>query len=291
MTIKNRVQALGAHTSIAGGLHLAIENSRIFNGTALQIFSKNNNQWQGKVITHEMIDLWNEALSKSPIREIAIHDSYLINLCSPDDSTLEKSKEAFLDEHLRAEMLGIRLLNFHPGAAVTRSLAESISLVAENINIIHDKTKNQRTISVIELTAGQGTTLGSKFEEVAEIINLIEDKNRVGVCIDTCHIFAAGYDIRTKLSYEKTIEEFDKIIGLNNLKLIHLNDSKQGLGSRKDRHEHIGKGNIGIDGFKFIMQDNRLIDVPMVIETPKEKELLEDIDNIKLLRSLALHLD
>lgn len=286
LTKAKEKKLLGAHTSMAGGLHKAIERSEIFGGTALQIFSKNNNQWQGKPLTAEIINQWNTSLQSSPIQAVAIHDSYLINLCSPNEITLEKSLQAFIDEHERAELLGIKLLNFHPGAAVSRNKDEAIKLVAENINVAHDKTKNQSTISVIELTAGQGTTLGASFEEVAEMIYLIEDKNRVGVCIDTCHIFAAGYDIRTDAAYKLTMKNFDAVIGLDKLMLMHLNDSKQGLGSRKDRHEHIGKGHIGFDGFKFVMQDEKLQHIPMVLETPKGDECLEDIENMRVLREL-----
>lgn len=280
---------LGAHTSVAGGLHRAVERSQTFAGTALQIFSKNNNRWAAPPLDTDAIEQWQSALAGSPIplSAVAIHDSYLINLCSPDETTLSRSIEAFIDEHRRAGQLGVRLLNFHPGAACGRDQESAIALVAQNINHAHEATQGLDTISVIETTAGQGTTLGAKFEEIAAIIAQIDDQSRVGVCLDTCHVFAAGYDIRTEYGYHEMIEEFDSLIGLERLLLFHLNDSKASLGSRVDRHEHIGKGKIGEEGFRALMADERFTNVPMVIETPKGKEMLEDIENLNLLRSFV----
>jgi len=276
---------IGAHTSVAGGLYKAVERSRTFEGTAIQIFSKNNNRWSAPPLDEEAISLWRSALTDSAIESVAIHDSYLINLCSPDPDTLARSLDAFIDEHTRAAQLGIRLLNFHPGAACGRDREEAVALVAENINRAHEATAGNDTISVIETTAGQGTTLGHRFEEIAAIIDGVDDKSRVAVCIDTCHVFAAGYDIRTRDGYEETIAEFDALIGLDRLLLLHLNDSKAAFGSRVDRHEHIGKGAIGEEGFRMLMSDERLIDVPKVIETPKGKDMTEDVENLALLRS------
>ncbi len=280
---------LGAHTSVAGGLHLAVERSQTFGGTALQIFSKNNNRWAAPPLAPEAIQQWQSALLDSPIplSAVAIHDSYLINLCSPDETTIGRSIEAFIDEHRRAAQLGVRLLNFHPGAACGRAPESAIALVAENINHAHEATQELDTISVIETTAGQGTTLGARFEEIAAIIAQVDDQSRVGVCLDTCHVFAAGYDIRTERGYREMIEEFDALIGLKRLLLFHVNDSKATLGSRVDRHEHIGKGKIGEEGFRALMSDERFAAVPMVIETPKGKEMLEDIENLNLLRSFV----
>lgn len=280
---------LGAHTSVAGGLHRAVERSGAFKGTALQIFSKNNNQWEGKRLTNEIAEAWFQSLATSPIDRdaVAIHDSYLINLCATNEETFRKSYRAFLDEHRRAERLGVRLLNFHPGCAMDRDRESAIAIIAEQLNRVHEETEGFSTISVLETTAGQGTTIGYRFEELAAIIARIDDPNRIAVCLDTCHVFAAGYDISTERGYEETIGEFDALIGLDRLVLFHLNDSKRECGSRVDRHEHIGKGRIGETGFRMLMADERFVDVPKVIETPKGKEMLEDIENLELLRSFV----
>lgn len=278
---------LGAHTSVAGGLYKAVERSRIFGGTALQIFSKNNNQWSGKELTEDVIRDWFDALQDSPIdlSATAIHDSYLINLCATNPETFRKSYDAFLDEHRRAERLGVKLLNFHPGAAIDRDRESAIGIIAEQVNRIHEETKGFSTVSVLETTAGQGTTIGYRFEELAAIIDQIEDRDRVAVCIDTCHVFAAGYDISTEGGYDSMMEEFDSLIGLDRIMLFHLNDSKREAGSRVDRHDHIGKGCIGETPFRMLMADARFESVPMVIETPKGKDLIEDVENLNLLRS------
>ncbi|MEO5929923.1 MAG: deoxyribonuclease IV [Candidatus Kapaibacterium sp.] len=276
---------IGAHTSIAGGLYRAVERSRLFDGTAMQIFSKNNNRWNAPPLSEEAIAAWHGAAGAFPLDSIAIHDSYLINLCSTDQITFARSLEAFIDEHRRAAQLGIRLLNFHPGAAVGRERGSALKIVAERINMAHEATKDLRTISVIETTAGQGSTLGYRFEEIADIISRVDDGGRVAVCIDTCHIFAAGYDIRTERGYDEAMEEFDGMIGIGKLALMHLNDSKAELGSRVDRHEHIGKGRIGETAFRMVMSDSRLAMIPKVIETPKGEDLRGDVENIALLRS------
>lgn len=238
-------------------------------------------------MTAEELRRWHDLAPEIGLENIAIHDSYLINLCSPDPLTYRRSLKAFIDEHRRAAALGIRILNFHPGAAMTRSRDEAVTIVAHQINKAHQATKDLKTISTIETTAGQGTTLGNRFEEVAAIVDLVEDQKRIGVCIDTCHIFAAGYDIRTHKGYLAVMREFDRLIGIDRLKLMHLNDSRADFESRVDRHAHIGKGKIGQEAFRSIMRDRRLRRVPMVIETPKGADLAEDIENIGLLRSLA----
>lgn len=278
---------LGAHTSVAGGVHKAIERSRIFDGTAIQIFSKNNNRWEAPPFSSEQLDAWRAASAAFPLDAAAIHDSYLINLCSPNPETFERSLEAFIDEHRRAAQLGIKLLNFHPGAACGRERGEAIELVAERMNLAHEATAGLGTISVIETTAGQGSTLGYRFEEIAAIMRAVDDQSRVAVCVDTCHVFAAGYDISTEKGYEETMEEFDATIGTERILLFHLNDSKAALGSRVDRHEHIGKGRIGETAFRMLMADPRFRDTPMVLETPKGKDLREDVENLALLRSFV----
>jgi deoxyribonuclease-4 len=278
---------LGAHTSVAGGLHKAVTRSETYQGTAMQIFSKNNSQWAAPPLPADAVDAWHQALAASPIRAVAIHDSYLINLCSPDQTTLSRSIEAFIDEHRRAAELGVRLLNFHPGAACGRDRESAIAMVAEHINLAHEATTGLDTVSVIETTAGQGTTLGYRFEEISRIMAQIDDSSRVAVCLDTCHVFAAGYEIRTETGYRETFEEFEALIGLERLVLFHLNDSKTDLGSRVDRHEHIGKGKIGEEAFRMLMADPRFVDVPKVIETPKGKDMAEDVANLDLLRSFV----
>jgi len=279
-------QLLGAHTSTEGGIAAALDLASKLGFTAMQIFSKNNNRWSAKPFSEKEINDFKTKHAASIIQFTVVHDSYLINLCASSSEILEKSRAAYLDELNRCEQLGIPYLNFHPGSHMGAGEKEGIKLIAESLNIAHEKTKGFKVNSMIEVTAGQGSTLGYRFEQVREIIDLIEVKNRMSVCIDTAHIFAAGYDIKSPVSYEETIKEFDEIVGLKLLKCIHMNDSKKPLGSRVDRHEHIGKGFIGKEGFKNIMNDKRLEHVPKVLETPKGKEHLEDVENLKVLKSL-----
>lgn len=278
---------IGAHTSISGGVPNAVDLAEKLNFSAMQIFSKNNNRWAAKAFTDTVINEFKTKLNSSGINFTVVHDSYLINLCSLNEELLEKSRTAFLDELTRCEQLGIPFLNFHPGAHGGAGDEDGIKLIAESLNIVHKKTNNYKTSSMIEVTAGQGSAVGYKFEHIRKIIDLVEQKERMSVCIDTAHIFAAGYDIRTPQAYEKTMKEFDNIIGLEKLKCFHMNDSKKELGSRVDRHEHIGKGFIGLDGFRNIMNDKQLERVPKILETPKGKEQLEDVENIKVLLSLV----
>ncbi len=280
-------QLLGAHTSTQGGVSAAITLAEKLNFTAIQIFTKNNNQWKGKVLTQNEADEFKQKLSASSIKVVVSHDSYLINLCSSKPELLEKSREAFVDELERCEMLGIPYLNFHPGAHGGMGEEEGIKLIAESLNLAHQKTKNYKVQSMLEATAGQGTAIGYTFEHLKKIIDLVDEKERMCVCIDTAHIFAAGYDIKDKKNYNKVIEDFNEIIGLDLLKCFHMNDSKKPLASRVDRHDHIGKGFIGLEGFTNIMNDKRLLHIPKILETPKGKEQLEDLENIKTLRSLC----
>ena len=280
------MQLLGAHVSISGGVSKAVERAEKLGFTAMQIFTKNNNQWFSKPINETEAERFKLLLKNSQIKFVVSHSSYLINLCAKNPETLKKSRASLIDELSRCEFLNIPYLNFHPGAHGGQGEKEGIKIIAESINFAHSETKNFQVKSMLELTAGQGTNLGYRFEHIAEIIDLVEDKNRMAVCIDTAHIFAAGYDIRTPEAYEKTMSEFDKIIGFDKLKLLHMNDSKKELGSRKDRHEHIGKGFIGLQGFANIMNDKRIENVPKILETPKGKEQTEDIENLKILKSL-----
>lgn len=279
-------QLLGAHTSISGGVSKAVELAEKLGFTAMQIFTKNSNRWFQKKLDKKEINLFKTKLEKSKIKFVVAHDSYLINLCAIKKTLLEKSRKAFLDELERCELLGITHLNFHPGAHLGSGEEEGLKRIAESLNILHEKTKNHKVSSMLETTAGQGTTLGYKFEQLRKIIDLVESKERMTVCIDTAHIFAAGYDIKNPKSFKDVIKEFDEIIGLERLECFHMNDSKKPLGSRVDRHEHIGKGFIGLEGFKNIMNDKRLSKIPKILETPKGKEQLEDLENLEVLRSL-----
>lgn len=277
---------LGAHVSIAGGVDKAVERAANIGCTTFQIFTKNSNQWKATPLSDKVVQNYKRLIKLTKIKPVIAHDSYLINLCAKDRLILKKSREAFIDELVRCEILEINYLNFHPGSHMGMGEEDGIKLVAESINLAHEKTKGFKVKSMIETTAGQGTSIGYRFEQIRKIIDLVEDKRRLAVCVDTCHIFAAGYDIRSETSYLKTIEEFDSIIGLKYLKAFHLNDSKKGLGERVDRHEHIGKGKIGLNGFRFIMNDNRFSNIPKVLETPKGVDMREDVINMKILKSL-----
>jgi len=277
---------LGAHTSISGGVETSVDRAEKLKFNAMQIFTKNNNRWEAKPLSESDINNFKNKLSDSGIKFVVSHDSYLINLCAKDEILLEKSRTAFIDELERCELLGIPHLNFHPGAHGELGEDYGIKKIAESLNIAHQKTPGYKVSSMLETTAGQGTNLGYTFEHLAQIIELVEEKERMTVCIDTAHIFAAGYDIKDKTNYEKVISDFDKIIGLDRLQCFHINDSKKELGSRVDRHEHIGDGFIGLEGFRNIMNDKRLVRVPKILETPKGKEQLEDVENLNKLKSL-----
>jgi len=281
-------QLLGAHMSIAGGLYTVFERAEKVGCTAIQIFTKNSNQWKDPVISSDDIAKYRAAKNKSKVRIVVSHDSYLINLCGAKDSLLENSRRSFIEEIKRCDLLGIKYLIFHPGAHTTMDRYQAVKVVADSINYSHAITNNSSVVTLIETTAGQGTTLGNSFAEIAEMIAFVKNKNRVGVCIDTCHIFAGGYDIRTRESYDKTMAQFDNIIGFDMLHAIHFNDAKKPLNSHVDRHEHIGKGEIGKSAFGFFMNDDRFVDIPKVLETPKGEDGYEmDIANLKLLRSMA----
>jgi deoxyribonuclease IV len=279
-------QLIGAHTSTSGGVSKAVELADSLGFTAMQIFSKNNNRWYAKPFEEMEINSFKEKLAVSKIKFVAVHDSYLINLCAVTDDIYNKSVAGFIDEIKRCSLLGIKFLNFHPGAHCGAGEDAGIAKIAESINFAHRQTEGLEVSSMLEATAGQGSALGYTFGQLKKIIDLIEDKSRVSVCLDTAHIWAAGYDIKNRENYNKVINEFDEIIGLDNLKCFHMNDSKKPLGSRVDRHEHIGKGYIGLEGFSNIMNDERLKHIPKILETPKGKEHLEDVENIKVLISL-----
>ncbi|MFA8343891.1 MAG: deoxyribonuclease IV [Rhodothermaceae bacterium] len=275
---------LGAHTSTSGGVDKAIDRAKKLGFNAIQIFTKNNNRWLAKDLDPKVIESYKSKLEDSEIKYVVAHDSYLINLCAVKPELLEKSRNAFIDELHRCEQLGINHLNFHPGAHGGQGESEGIKIIAESINIAFDETPNSPVMGMLEATAGQGTNIGYKFEHLAEIIDQVEDKERMCACIDTAHIFAAGYDISN--DYENVISQFDNTVGLDKLLCFHFNDSKKELGSRVDRHEHIGKGFIGDKGFYNLMNDDRLSHIPKILETPKGKEQLEDLENLEKLRSL-----
>lgn len=276
---------IGAHVSASGGVDNAPINAHQIQATAFALFTKNQRQWQAKPLETATIDKFKRNCEQFGYssKQILPHDSYLINLGHPDAEQLEKSRVAFLDEVHRCELLGLTLLNFHPGSDLRQITAdECLARIAESINITLDKSHN--VVAVIENTAGQGSNLGYKFEHLAQIIDQVEDKTRIGVCIDTCHAFAAGYDLRTAKACEETFAEFDKIVGFKYLRGMHLNDAKSELASHVDRHNSLGKGNIGKAAFEFIMQDPRIDEIPLILET-----IDPDIwgDEIAWLKSLA----
>ncbi|NUN10176.1 MAG: deoxyribonuclease IV [Ignavibacteriaceae bacterium] len=277
---------LGAHTSTQGGPAAAVRLAEKLGFTAMQIFTKNNNRWFQRPLSDSEISEYLGELSRSNIRFVLSHAAYLINLCAVGKEVLEKSREALIDELFRCEQLNIPHCNFHPGSHGGNGEDYGINLIAESLNIIHDKTPGFKVKSMLELTAGQGTSLGHTFEQIRSIIDRVEDKSRISVCIDTAHIWAAGYDIKSEKGFRQTIKNFDAIVGLDKLKCIHMNDSKKDIGTRVDRHDHIGKGFIGVEGFRNIMNSSKLKMIPKVLETPKGKEQLEDLENIKVLKRL-----
>jgi deoxyribonuclease IV len=275
---------VGAHVSISGGVENAPQNAEDIGAKAFALFTRNQRQWLSKPLTSENIVKFKEACQTVGFdsRHILPHDSYLINLGSPEEEGLNKSRAAFLDEMQRCEQLGLKYLNFHPGSHLDKiDPEECLERIAESINLALDQTIG--VTAVIENTAGQGTNMGNRFEHLARIIDNVQDKSRVGVCLDTCHTYAAGYDIKTDKAFERTLEDFNKIVGMKYLKAIHLNDTKKPHASRVDRHESIGKGQLGIEPFRFIMNDPCFDDMPLILETPDESKWEEEI---RLLYSL-----
>ena len=273
---------IGAHVSAAGGLENAAIRAHELEATAFALFTKNQRQWRAAPLTEEVITQFKRACEKYNYGpgQILPHDSYLINLGHPVEEALEKSREAFIDEMERCMQLGLTLLNFHPGSHLMQIPEEEcLARIAQSINIALDKTKG--VTAVIENTAGQGSNLGFRFEHLAAIIDGVEDKSRVGVCIDTCHAFAAGYDLRTEADCENTFAEFDKIVGFQYLRGMHLNDAKSAFGSRVDRHNSLGEGNIGHTPFAWIMRDNRFDGIPLILETTNPDIWAEEIAWLK----------
>jgi deoxyribonuclease IV len=278
----------GAHMSIAGGVHRAFERGRLSGCRTIQIFLKNSNQWKAKILTDWDSALFKDAQKQSGIQPVVAHDSYLINLASPDKSLWKKSIDAFIEEMKRANCLGIPYLVLHPGAHVGSGIEAGIERISDALKCALETVEPPVSV-LLENTAGQGSSIGHCFEHLAVIMEKIPYPDRVGVCLDTCHLFAAGYDIRTEEGYKSTMRNFDRLVGVKKIRAFHVNDSKKELGSRVDRHAHIGKGYIGLEAFRCLVNDRRFAKVPKILETPKGPEFEEDIMNLATLRSLLIN--
>lgn len=285
---EKKAPLLGAHMSIAGGVDKAILLGQSIGCEVVQIFTKSSRQWSAKPYTEEEITLFKKNRQESSIMVVA-HDSYLLNLGSPNDAIRKKSVDAMRDEIERCETLEIPYLVAHPGSHTGAGEVEGIKMIAKSIDEIHQTLKGFKNRITLEITAGQGTNLGYTFDQIKSIIDSIKEPERIRICFDTQHAFASGYDIRTQEGYDRIFKELDKKIGIQNLAVFHLNDSKKECGSRVDRHEHIGEGFLGKEPFRFLVNDHRFFGKPMCLETPKEADLKEDIENLKVLRSLINH--
>jgi deoxyribonuclease-4 len=280
---------IGAHMSVAGGVSRALDRGDALGLDAVQIFTKNASQWRSRPLEDEERDRFFRRREETGITTVVAHDSYLINLASPERGLFERSLTAFEEELSRCEILGIAWLVMHPGAHRGCGETEGISRVGKAIRLALLESGTSRVSVLVETTAGQGTQLGYRFEHLRDILEGAAIPERVGVCLDTCHIFAAGYDIRDREAYNRTLLAFDTVVGLEHLKVLHVDDSKKGLGSRVDRHDHIGKGRIGVDAFAFLLNDTRLSPLPFILETPKtdpETQIGMDAVNVSLLRKL-----
>lgn len=276
---------IGAHTSAAGGVHNALLEGRNIGATTIQLFTSNQKQWSGKEISPETLQLWNQALRETGLQKIMSHASYLINLGSFNEVLLEKSRQTFHQEIERCHQLGVEYLNFHPGTATSGSVEECLDQIVNSLNTYEKLCSKGPTRLLLEATAGQGNSVGHKFEHLAYILERTHKKIPIGVCIDTCHIFVAGYDISTPQGWDETLKKFDQIIGLPHLFAFHVNDSMKPRGSRRDRHAHLGEGEIGIESFRYLMTNPKLREIPKYLETPKGLE--EWTKEIALLRKFA----
>lgn len=283
--MKKNELLIGAHTSAAGGVFNALLEGKQIGATTIQLFTANQKRWEGKPLTDDVIDLWKETKAETGLKKIMSHDSYLINLGAPNVENLQKSRVSFREELIRCQQLEIDYLNFHPGAALKEGVEKCLDLIVESLLEVEHLAAKGATRLLLETTAGQGSAVGWRFEELSYIIERVKGKIPIGVCIDTCHIFVAGYDIRTPEAWENTLSEFDKIIGLEHLYAFHINDSMKDLGSRVDRHDFLGKGKIGLECFKFLMRDKRTRELPKYLETPGGPEAW--VDEIALLRSFG----
>jgi len=285
---KNR-PGCGAHMSIAGGMYRAFEAGQKAGCDCMQVFVKNQRRWGGKPLTDQEIAQWNKAGRQSGIKPVVAHATYLINLGTADATLWEKSVSALVDELTRCESLSIRHLVLHPGSHKDQTFDKGLVNIVKGIDETHRRTAGLKAGLLLETTAGQGSSIGYLFEHLASIIDRAKDGNRLGVCVDTCHIFAAGYPLSKPAEYESSLQQLEDVIGLKLVKCVHLNDSKNDLGSRVDRHEHIGRGRIGLDGFRNLLNDSRFDSVPLILETPKGTDARGrdfDVLNLKKLRSL-----
>jgi len=274
---------IGAHISTKGGLHTVFERAAAIEATSIALFAKNSNQWKGKELTDDDVALF---ASLRNVRPILTHASYLINLATTNPLFHAKSIAAMVDELDRAERIGSHAVVLHPGAHMGAGPGSGLDQIARSLDQIHAAIPEHKAVTLLETSAGQGSCLGCTFEELGTILKLVDDKQRVGICIDTCHIFAAGYELRTRDGYERTIDDLERHVGIEHVGAFHLNDSKKALGSRVDRHQHIGEGELGLEPFRFVLNDPRFARIPKLLETPKTVETISDQKNIGLLRSL-----
>jgi len=274
---------IGAHLSTRGGLPTVFERASAIDASAVALFARNSNQWKGKVLTDEDCAAFT---AQRTVRPLLTHASYLINLSTTNEEFHRKSIAALIDELGRAERLGIHAVVLHPGAHLGAGPDAAIDRIARSLDEVHAAIPNHRVVTLLETSAGQGSCVGCTFEELGQMIARVDDKERVGICFDTCHVFAAGYEIRTRDGYERTIDDVERHVGLDNVGAFHLNDSKKPLGSRVDRHQHIGEGEIGLEAFRFLLNDARFARIPKVLETPKTIETESDRKNMRVLRSL-----
>ncbi len=278
--------SLGAHMSVSGGFAEAFARGEAIGCKTMQIFVTNPNRWQASPLTDEEVALFREAASASPIRPVVAHDMYLINLCSPDDALWEKSLRAFQDELERADRLGCCCVVMHPGAHMGAGEEAGLQRLVDALDRLRDATSDLRVKVALETTAGQGTNIGYRFEHLAEVIARVHDNRWLSICLDTCHVFAAGYELRTAEGYAETWRQFDEILGLGRLQVIHMNDAKSDLGSHVDRHAHIGEGKLGMAAFRQIVNDPQLAHLPMILETPQMNDLDIAKRNLDALRGL-----
>ncbi len=277
---------VGAHMSVAGGLSRAFERAQSIEISTMQIFTKNQNRWQQKPAPPEEIERWFKAQTDTGIAPVLSHAAYLINLGTSDDELWQKSVAALADELTRAEQLALLGVVFHPGAHMGAGEETGLARIISGLDACHARTAGYETLTLVENTAGQGTALGFTFEQLRAILDGVKEPERVAFCFDTCHALAAGYDIRTREAYAETMDQFDRRLGLARLRCFHFNDSKKGLGSHVDRHDHIGTGELGLAPFGFILNDDRFSQVPKILETPKSEDMHEDVENLRVLRSL-----
>ena len=278
---------LGAHMSVPGGLSTAFQRAQSIHINTMQVFTKNQNRWEQRPATQAEIDDWFKLQQETGIEPVVSHAAYLLNLGTPDNALWDRSVKALADELTRAEQLGIAGVVLHPGAHMGSGEEAGIARIIAGIDRAHAATPNYKTRTLVEATAGQGSAVGYRFEQLQAILQGVKEPERIGFCFDTCHVFAAGYDIRTLETYAATMTEFDRLVGLGRIKCFHFNDSKKGLGSRVDRHDHIGTGMVGLAAFGFILNDPRFASVPMILETPKSEDMHEDVENLGRLRELV----